>query len=128
MKKFSFFDLNSGNILIEYNFDLDNSDLRIDLEHDTYLICNGVRPKIPDFMLNWIPGWYLDFMYRCWSDDPSEHPTSFELSELFLEIYEKILYDEVDDNVMRRQLEISNKSSTSSVNTHNIDEETESQS
>ncbi|RHZ82520.1 hypothetical protein Glove_109g306 [Diversispora epigaea] len=58
---------------IEYNFDLYNSDLGIDLvlrgnefmreEHDTYLICNGVRPKIPDFMLNWIPGWYLNLMY-----------------------------------------------------------------
>ncbi|RHZ83945.1 hypothetical protein Glove_86g117 [Diversispora epigaea] len=35
-----------------------------DQAHDTYLIidiCNSVRQKVPDFMLNWIPGWYLDF-------------------------------------------------------------------
>jgi hypothetical protein len=34
-----------------------------DQAHDTYLIidiCNGVRPKVPDFMLNWIPEWYLN--------------------------------------------------------------------
>ncbi|RHZ83847.1 hypothetical protein Glove_87g81 [Diversispora epigaea] len=36
-------------------------------------ICNGVRPKVPDFMLNWISEWYLDLMYRCWSDDPSDN-------------------------------------------------------
>ncbi|RHZ51637.1 hypothetical protein Glove_476g16 [Diversispora epigaea] len=47
-------------------------------------------------------------MYRCWSDDPSERPTSIELSEPFLEIYEEILYDEVDNNVMR-QLEIADE-------------------
>ncbi|RHZ84004.1 hypothetical protein Glove_86g87 [Diversispora epigaea] len=49
--------------------------------HDTYLIidiCNGVRSKVPDFMLNWIPEWYLDLMYRCWSGDPSECPTAKE--------------------------------------------------
>ncbi|CAG8514025.1 7849_t:CDS:2 [Diversispora eburnea] len=27
-------------------------------------ICNGIRQKIPDFMLNWIPEWYLKLMYR----------------------------------------------------------------
>src|SRR6185436_5031981 len=54
-----------------------------DQAHDTYLmidICNGVRPKVPDFMLNWIPEWYLDLMYRCWSDDPSKRPTADELA------------------------------------------------
>ncbi|RHZ84200.1 hypothetical protein Glove_84g123 [Diversispora epigaea] len=57
-----------------------------DQAHDTYLmidICNGVRPKVPDFMLNWIPEWYLDLMYQCWSDDPSERPTVIELADLF---------------------------------------------
>src|SRR3982751_2700476 len=60
-----------------------------DQAHDTYLmidICNGVRPKVPDFMLNWIPEWYLNLMYRCWSDDPSERPTSTELSDLFWDV------------------------------------------
>ncbi|RHZ84283.1 hypothetical protein Glove_84g1 [Diversispora epigaea] len=79
-----------------------------DQAHDTYLmidICNGVRPKVPDFMLNWIPEWYLNLMYRCWSDDPFERPTFIELNDLFLEIYEKLLYNEVDNNVMQ-QLEI----------------------
>lgn len=35
-----------------------------DQAHDTYLmtdICNEVRPKIPDLMLNWIPKLYLDY-------------------------------------------------------------------
>ncbi|RHZ83958.1 hypothetical protein Glove_86g216 [Diversispora epigaea] len=82
-----------------------------DQAHDTYLmidICNGVRPKVPDFMLNWIPEWYLKLIYQCWNDDPSERPTSTELSDLFLEIYEKQLYNEVDNNVMR-QLEIADE-------------------
>ncbi|RHZ84191.1 hypothetical protein Glove_84g149 [Diversispora epigaea] len=30
---------------------------------------SGVRPKVLDFMLNWIPEWYLNLMYRCWSDE-----------------------------------------------------------
>ncbi|RHZ84258.1 hypothetical protein Glove_84g142 [Diversispora epigaea] len=57
-----------------------------DQAHDTCLmidICNGVRPKVPDFMLSWIPEWYLDLMYRCWNDDPSERPTAIELTDLF---------------------------------------------
>ncbi|RHZ79184.1 hypothetical protein Glove_151g162 [Diversispora epigaea] len=82
-----------------------------DQAHDTYLmidICNGVRPKIPDLMLNWIPEWYLDLMYRCWSDDPSERPTSFELSRLFSEIHQKHSDDIVDDDIMR-QLKIADE-------------------
>ncbi|RHZ58634.1 hypothetical protein Glove_372g79 [Diversispora epigaea] len=46
-----------------------------DQAHDTYLmidICNGVRPKVPDIMLNWIPKCYLDKMHQCWNDDPSK--------------------------------------------------------
>ncbi|RHZ65771.1 hypothetical protein Glove_311g27 [Diversispora epigaea] len=53
-----------------------------DRAHDTRLIidiCNGVRPKIPDIILDCIPQWYLDLMYKCWSDDPSERPTAKEL-------------------------------------------------
>ncbi|RHZ83758.1 hypothetical protein Glove_87g197 [Diversispora epigaea] len=72
-----------------------------DQAHDTYLmidcICNGVRPKVPDFMLNWIPKWYLDLMYRCWSDDPSERPTAVELDGLFREAFYK-LYRKIVDN------------------------------
>ncbi|RHZ84183.1 hypothetical protein Glove_84g132 [Diversispora epigaea] len=79
-----------------------------DQAHDTYLmidICNGVRPTVPDLMLNWIPEWYLDLMYRCWSDDPSERPTSIELSNLFREITDKLYANVVDNDVMR-QLQI----------------------
>ncbi|RHZ84190.1 hypothetical protein Glove_84g148 [Diversispora epigaea] len=63
-------------------------------------ICNGVRPKVPDFMLNWIPEWYLDLMYRCWSDDPSECPTVIELADLFYEISNKLYNNIVDNNVI----------------------------
>ncbi|RHZ84269.1 hypothetical protein Glove_84g53 [Diversispora epigaea] len=76
-----------------------------DQAHDTYLmidICNGVRPKVPDFMLNWIPEWYLDLMYRCWSDDPSERPTTDELNDLICEIFDKLFDNIVDNNVMRQ--------------------------
>ncbi|RHZ84288.1 hypothetical protein Glove_84g6 [Diversispora epigaea] len=82
-----------------------------DQAHDTYLmidICNGLRPKVPDFMLNWIPEWYLDLMYRCWSDDPSKRPTSIELSNLFSEISNKLYGDVFDNNVMW-QLEIADE-------------------
>src|SRR6185369_8941623 len=82
-----------------------------DQAHDTYLIidiCYGVRPKVPDFMLNWIPEWYLDLMYRCWSDDPSERPTADELTELFCDAFEKLSNNIVDNNVMR-QLNIANE-------------------
>ena len=79
--------------------------------HDTYLmidICNGVRPKVPDLMLNWIPEWYLDLMYRCWSDDPSERPTSIELYDLFNVIQRKLYDNIVDWNIMR-QLKIADE-------------------
>ncbi|RHZ44154.1 hypothetical protein Glove_756g33 [Diversispora epigaea] len=75
-----------------------------DQAHDTYLmidICNGVRPKVPDFMLNWIPECYLNLMYRCWSNDPSERPTAIELSNLFFDISEKLNRNIVDSNIMR---------------------------
>ncbi|RHZ65799.1 hypothetical protein Glove_311g32 [Diversispora epigaea] len=52
-----------------------------DRAHDTYLIidiCNGIRPKIPD----WIPEWYSDLMNQCWSGDPSERPTAKELYDV----------------------------------------------
>ncbi|RHZ78824.1 hypothetical protein Glove_155g5 [Diversispora epigaea] len=76
-----------------------------DQAHDTYLmidICNGVRPKVPDFMLNWIPKWYLDLMYRCWSDDPSKRPTADELYNLFREISNNLFYYMMDNDVMRQ--------------------------
>ncbi|RHZ84219.1 hypothetical protein Glove_84g121 [Diversispora epigaea] len=72
-----------------------------DQAHDTYLmidICNGVRPKVPDFMLNWIPEWYLNLMYRCWSDDPSERPTAAELVDLFIDV----LNNTVNNNVTQQ--------------------------
>ncbi|RHZ83961.1 hypothetical protein Glove_86g78 [Diversispora epigaea] len=79
--------------------------------HDTYLIidiCNGVRPKVPDFMLSWIPEWYLDLMYRCWSDDPSERPTADELTILFRGISDKLINYIMNDDVMQ-QLEIADE-------------------
>src|SRR5207247_2237640 len=82
-----------------------------DQAHDTYLmidICNGVRPKVPEFMLNWIPEWCLDLMYRCWTDDPSERPTTDELVNLFSEIADKLNDNIVDNNIMR-QLEIADE-------------------
>ncbi|RHZ44153.1 hypothetical protein Glove_756g32 [Diversispora epigaea] len=174
IKDFIHCDLHSGNILINDNFDLYNSDLKIDLglcqlendlvlnfnkkinkiygsipyippealrgneftregdiysfggimyeivtaqrpfadqAHDTYLmmdICNGVRPKVPDFMINWIPEWYLNLMYQCWSDDPSKRPTSTSLTIFFCEILEKLCDGIVDNNVMR-QLKIADE-------------------
>ncbi|RHZ83918.1 hypothetical protein Glove_86g51 [Diversispora epigaea] len=82
-----------------------------DQAHDTYLIidiCNCVRPKVPDFMLNWIPEWYLDLMYRCWSDDPFKRPTADELAGLFCDVIEKICGNIVDNNIMR-QLKIADE-------------------
>ncbi|RHZ44160.1 hypothetical protein Glove_756g25 [Diversispora epigaea] len=82
-----------------------------DQAHDTYLmidICNGVRPKVPDFMLNWIPEWYLDLMYRCWSDDPSKRPTSTELSDLFYDVALS-LYGYIMHNNVMQQLEIADE-------------------
>ncbi|RHZ73032.1 hypothetical protein Glove_233g21 [Diversispora epigaea] len=79
-----------------------------DQAHDTYLIidiCNGVRPKVPDFMLNWIPEWYLDLMYQCWSDDPSKRPTANELTILFLDIFDG---NTMDYNVIQ-QLDIADE-------------------
>ncbi|RHZ84222.1 hypothetical protein Glove_84g126 [Diversispora epigaea] len=83
-----------------------------DQAHDTYLmidICNGVRPKVSDFMLNWIPEWYLDLMYRCWGDDPSKRPTVIELVILFCVVLEKLDNNIVDNDVMR-QLQIADES------------------
>ncbi|RHZ84231.1 hypothetical protein Glove_84g46 [Diversispora epigaea] len=81
-----------------------------DQAHDTYLmidICNGVRPKVPDFMLNWIPEWYLDLMYQCWSDDPSERPTAAELYVLFFDVSE--LYGNIVNNNVTQQLKIADE-------------------
>ncbi|RHZ49236.1 hypothetical protein Glove_527g7 [Diversispora epigaea] len=75
-----------------------------DQVHDTYLmidICNGVRPKVPDFMLNWIPEWYLNLMHRCWSDNPSERPSTYELVNLFWDISDKLYGNIVDNDVIR---------------------------
>ena len=78
-----------------------------DQAHDTYLmidICNGVRPKVPDFMLNWIPEWYLNLMYQCWSDDPSERPTTNELINLFWGVSNNMM-----DNDVMLQLKIADE-------------------
>ncbi|RHZ82488.1 hypothetical protein Glove_109g173 [Diversispora epigaea] len=73
-----------------------------DRAHDTYLmidICNGVRPKVSDMMLNFIPKCYLDFMYQCWDDNPSKRPTAYEL----IDIYPWNSYEEVVEADLNRQ-------------------------
>ncbi|CAG8667963.1 10572_t:CDS:2, partial [Diversispora eburnea] len=52
-------------------------------------------PKVPDFMLNWIPEWYLNLMYRCWSDDPSKRPTATELADLFYDLSHNLVDDDL---------------------------------
>ncbi|RHZ77110.1 hypothetical protein Glove_185g49 [Diversispora epigaea] len=81
-----------------------------DQAHDTYLmidICNGVRPKVPDMMLNFIPKCYLDTMYQCWDDDPSKRPTTDELSDIIYlwkssNIYEEFKYVESNKKRMNK--------------------------
>ncbi|RHZ83899.1 hypothetical protein Glove_87g22 [Diversispora epigaea] len=52
-----------------------------------YEIVAAQRPFADDgYILHAIPEWYLDLMYRCWNDDPSERPTADELFDLFYEI------------------------------------------
>ncbi|RHZ73789.1 hypothetical protein Glove_229g49 [Diversispora epigaea] len=48
--------------------------------HDTYLTIDGdgIRPKIPDLMLNLIPQCYLDVMY------PFKRPTASKLTEMMI--------------------------------------------
>ncbi|CAG8514061.1 7851_t:CDS:2 [Diversispora eburnea] len=114
-------DLHSGNILnILKKPDVNLNSFDVLLRIDLCLglcklenICNGVRPKVPDFMLNLIPEWYLNLMYRCWSDDPSQRPTVTELANLFCVLSEK-LDDNIVDNDVMRQLKISDENTSKS--------------
>ncbi|RHZ84053.1 hypothetical protein Glove_86g204 [Diversispora epigaea] len=58
--------------------------------HDSNLISdicfNGVRPQIPD-MQDLMPKFYSDLIYRCWNANPSDRPTTKELSDIFKNIY-----------------------------------------
>ncbi|RHZ82537.1 hypothetical protein Glove_109g228 [Diversispora epigaea] len=77
-----------------------------DQAHDTYLmidICNGVRPKVPDMMLNLIPKCYLDLMYRCWHDDPSKRPTAQEISDIIYLRYSYNIEEEFLDGDLNRE-------------------------
>ncbi|RHZ84286.1 hypothetical protein Glove_84g5 [Diversispora epigaea] len=68
-----------------------------DQVHDTYLIidiCNGVRPKVHDFMLNWIQ--------KC------ADPSAAELVDLFSEISYKLYRNIIESNNVR-QLEIADE-------------------
>ncbi|RHZ85018.1 hypothetical protein Glove_73g37 [Diversispora epigaea] len=76
-----------------------------DRAHDTRLIidiCNGLRPKIPDIMLNWIPKLYSDFMYKCWNGDPSERPSAEELRSTFYDILIKLWNNKIEDNIFQQ--------------------------
>ncbi|CAG8514081.1 7852_t:CDS:2 [Diversispora eburnea] len=80
-----------------------------DQAHDTYLmidICNE---------------WYLNLMYRCWSDDPSERPITDELVDLFQDVLVKLQINIVDNDVMR-QLKIAreNQKNTSKSQKHEL--------
>ncbi|RHZ82476.1 hypothetical protein Glove_109g247 [Diversispora epigaea] len=73
--------------------------------HDTYLmidICNGVRPKVPDMMLNLIPKCYLDMMYQCWDDNPLKRPTLHELSEFSDMLWNNVFLEFNDADKNRR--------------------------
>ncbi|RHZ86566.1 hypothetical protein Glove_49g26 [Diversispora epigaea] len=70
-----------------------------DQAHDTYLmidICNGVRPRVPDIMLNFTPKWFLNLMYQCWDDDPSKRPTTQELNDVLLDLCNRFAYNSND--------------------------------
>ncbi|RHZ84194.1 hypothetical protein Glove_84g58 [Diversispora epigaea] len=59
--------------------------LHNDQAHKIYLmidICNGVRPRVHEFILNWILEWYLNLMYRYWSDGTTERPTAIDETTL----------------------------------------------
>ncbi|RHZ86082.1 hypothetical protein Glove_54g151 [Diversispora epigaea] len=76
-----------------------------DRAHDTHLIidiCNGVRPKIPDHILDVIPKFYLDLMHLCWSSDPSKRPTAQELYDVLWNLYEIILNKKVEDDLFQQ--------------------------
>ncbi|CAG8579552.1 8990_t:CDS:2 [Diversispora eburnea] len=92
--------LHSGNILnlTKHGFasciDLD----LFKLESELILNSNNKNRKI----YGSIPYLPPELMYRCWSDDPSERPSSTELSDLFCEIFEKFDDNIVDNDVMRQ--------------------------
>ncbi|RHZ65782.1 hypothetical protein Glove_311g59 [Diversispora epigaea] len=73
-----------------------------DRAHDTRLIIdiyNGIRPKIPDIMLDWIPKLYSDFMYKCWNGNPSKRPSAEELHSTFYNIFIKLWKYKIEDKI-----------------------------
>ncbi|CAG8508552.1 4982_t:CDS:2 [Diversispora eburnea] len=123
-KDFINYDLHSGKIFVK-TLKIFDSDLRVDLGLSRLNSNNknnqiyGSIPYIPPEELRKIKStnernnrniykWYLDLMYRCWSDDPSERPTAVELSDLFFDISEK-LFDNIVDNDVMRQLKIADE-------------------
>ncbi|RHZ84478.1 hypothetical protein Glove_81g68 [Diversispora epigaea] len=75
-----------------------------DRAHDTRLIidiCNGLRPKIPDIMLNWVPKWYSDLMYKCWRCTPSERPSANELHDAFSNLKAKLHNNKINDSALQ---------------------------
>ncbi|RHZ65772.1 hypothetical protein Glove_311g33 [Diversispora epigaea] len=76
-----------------------------DRAHDTYLIidiCNGLRPKIPNIMSDWIPKLYSDLMEKCWSSNPSERPTSQELSNVFYNLFSKLRDNKIINDILQQ--------------------------
>ncbi|RHZ86091.1 hypothetical protein Glove_54g40 [Diversispora epigaea] len=115
-----------------------------DRAHDTRLIidiCNGVRPNIPYIMLDWIPKWYSDLMYKCWNGDPSKRPTVeglfWELRNLYVKLRDNEMDDDIqqfiiaDENQKKKDIKSgksqdpnllkSNESTSSSISTYDID-------
>ncbi|RHZ86176.1 hypothetical protein Glove_54g25 [Diversispora epigaea] len=83
-----------------------------DQAHDTRLIidiCNGVRQNVSGIMLDQIPQYYLDLMYKCWSGDPSERPTAEGLYDAILNFYSQFdklsSRGQIDNNILKLKIE-----------------------
>ncbi|RHZ84456.1 hypothetical protein Glove_81g73 [Diversispora epigaea] len=86
-----------------------------DRAHDTRLIidiCNGLRPKIPDNMLDWMPKWYSDLMCKCWNDDPSKRPAANELRDALWDLYVKLRDDKIDEGIQQFKIADENQEKT----------------
>ncbi|CAG8678334.1 11727_t:CDS:2, partial [Acaulospora morrowiae] len=66
----------------------------IDREHDIHLalaLCEGERPPIPKYA----PEPYIKLMEQCWSPDPNNRPTAYDLSEELIKWLNELEHDHV---------------------------------